>query len=320
MSNLDFRPATGQDLPGILETMRLALGETPLLRRTPELWHWKHTHNPFGRSISLVAESKDGTIAGVRAFMRWSLETMGGQTLRCVRPVDTATHPAFVRQGIFRTLTMSAIEAARHNGVDLVFNTPNAKSAQGYLRMGWRQVGWIGAQVRVRLKGAVEADPEKQPTIDRLAPGALPPSGIPTPEPPTLNRNVMRTPRHSEYLEWRFSRHPYASYGWIPGKNDNGLVVRASERKGRTELVAADLLGKPDATPVTAAARESRARYLAGWFSPGTEKRHAAVRGGMLPVPGLKTLRLIALPLAELPCDPFVLGSWDLSTSDLELL
>jgi hypothetical protein len=40
----------------------------------------------------------------------------------------------------------------------------------------------------------------------------------------------------------------------------------------------------------------------------------------MLPVPGLKTLQLVALPLTELDTDPFDLRSWDIATSDLELL
>jgi hypothetical protein len=40
----------------------------------------------------------------------------------------------------------------------------------------------------------------------------------------------------------------------------------------------------------------------------------------MIPVPGLRPLRLVALPLAELDTDPLDLLSWDIATSDLELL
>lgn len=319
MSTLEFRAATDDDLLGILETLRLALGETPLLQRTPDLWNWKHEVNPFGRSITLVAVSRDGSIAGVRALMRWEIQH-GNETISCARPVDTATHPAFTRQGIFRTLTASALEVAGELGVGLVFNTPNEKSAPGYLKMGWQHVGWIGAQVRPRLGPAVAPDPEERPSIDALAPGALPPSAIPARESPASDRDAMHTPRRPAYINWRFVQHPYASYGWVPGKHDNGLVIRASERRGRSELVATDLLGSPEPSPVIAAARMSQARYLAGWFSPRSPKRRAAIRGGLLPVPGLKTLRLVALQLGDLPCDPFDLASWDLSTSDLELL
>ena len=99
------RPYADHDLGGVLELLRAALGETPVLKRTPELFAWKHFNNPFGRSILLVAEA-EGTIAGLRAFMRWELMTADGTTLRCVRAVDTATHPEFQRRGLAKALLL----------------------------------------------------------------------------------------------------------------------------------------------------------------------------------------------------------------------
>jgi hypothetical protein len=40
----------------------------------------------------------------------------------------------------------------------------------------------------------------------------------------------------------------------------------------------------------------------------------------MLPVPGFKALQLMAKPLTQLRVDVFDLSSWDIATSDLELL
>lgn len=319
MKDVEIRAATEQDVPGILTTMRLALGETPLLQRTPELWHWKHTKNPFGPSISLIAATRDGTVAGVRAFMRWELADGKGGTIRCVRPVDTATHPEFTRRGIFRTLTMTAVDIARDGGVDLVFNTPNEQSAPGYLKMGWKHVSWIGAQIRPRIGRSLPPTPGQPPRIERLLPSARPPLGIEASVEDSPER-ALHTPRSGDYLRWRFTAHPHASYGWMPGDLGGGLVVRASERRGRSELVVSDLFGVPSPSLFRTVAREGRARYLAGWFSPGSPKRKASIRGGLIPVPGLKALRLVALPLAQLNTDPFDLSSWSLSTSDLELL
>lgn len=319
MKGLEIRAAMEQDVAGILTTMRLALGETPLLKRTPDLWNWKHTKNPFGQSIALVAAAEDGTIAGVRAFMRWELSDQTGRTLRCVRPVDTATHPEFTRQGIFRSLTMSAVDIARNDGVDLVFNTPNEQSAPGYLKMGWKHITFIGAQVRPRIGRSLSPSADHPPRIERLLPSARPAMEV---EPTAGDRpqSALHTPQSQDYLRWRFTGHPYASYGWVPGNSGGGLVVRASERRGRSELVASDLIGVPNSSPFRTVAREGRARYLAGWFSPGSAKRKASIRGGLLPVPGIKALRLVALPLTELDMDPFDIRSWALSTSDLELL
>ncbi|MGH3650514.1 MAG: GNAT family N-acetyltransferase, partial [Acidimicrobiia bacterium] len=224
MSEPEIREAGQDDVPGILETLRLSLGETPLLKRTAALWAWKHHQNPFGRSIVLVADD-DGVIAGVRALMRWDLVTPSGAVVRCVRPVDTATHPQFLRRGIFRTLTMSALDIARDNHIDLVFNTPNEKSAPGYLRMGWQHVSWIGAQVRFRVGRVALPSQSQPPSIEHIAPGAAPAWQIPTSlhaEP----ARAMRTPHSEQYLDWRFKTHPSASYGWVTGSLESGLVVR----------------------------------------------------------------------------------------------
>ncbi len=95
--------------------------------------------------------------------MRWELKTTKGATLRCVRAVDTATHPDFHRRGIFRRLTEQAIEEALSDGVDLVFNTPNERSGAGYLSMGWVEVGKIDAMVRPTRRLFSRVEPAGSP-------------------------------------------------------------------------------------------------------------------------------------------------------------
>jgi len=312
------RQATPADVPGILDTLRSALGETPLLQRTADLWAWKHEHNPFGHSLVLVA-AKDGVIAGVRAMMRWEITTRGGETLKCLRPVDTATHPDFLRQGIFRELTMSAIEQARSERVHLVFNTPNEKSAPGYLQMGWQKVADIGVMIRPRLGRAVSPLPDRPPSIAQIAPGLKPaPHMVLSDETPWRDPMGLRTPRTGSYIRWRFTAHPTASYGFLEEEGGGILVARANWRGGTSELVLSDLIGAGQGS-IRRVARTSKARYLAGWFSPSTPERRTAILAGMIPVPK-STLRLVAMPLVDLDMDVFDLASWDLTTSDLELL
>lgn len=309
----DIRHATRQDIPEILEVLRAALGETPLLKRTPDLFAWKHLDNPFGESIQLVADIQ-GRIAGFRALMRWDLITPTGETIRCVRAVDTATHPEFQRRGVFRSLTLSAIESAREAGLDMIFNTPNEKSAPGYFSMGWAHVGFVDALVRPRFGRAVTPSTELASTI----PDAEPFMAGEVSDRPARG---FRTPRTRSYLEWRFTGHPTARYGWIPDtKGPGGAVIRASVRRGRSETTVADLVGGAGAAALRTTARASRGRYIGTWFSKGSPERREAVRAGFLPIPGVKALRLVANPLGELPLDPSDLGSWDIAVSDLELL
>ncbi len=311
-----IREAKPDDTLRILNVLKAALGEKRLLRRTPELFAWKHTANPFGKSIVLVAESGE-RLAGVRTLMRWELDTPSGQVIRCVRAVDTATHPDFSRMGIFKRLTLEALDIAREDGVHLVFNTPNQYSAPGYLKMGWDEVGWLGAMVRPRLGRALAANEDSVPSLERAIPGVVPFEPVEYADRAPLG---LRTRRTSEFQSWRFTGHPTASYGWVQDRAEGGAVVRASTRNGRTETIIADLLAGGGVHSIRQTAHMSRCRYVAAWFSSGSPERKKAIRAGVLPVPGVKTLRLVAKPLTEFDIDVLDLGSWDLATSDLELL
>lgn len=315
MADVTTRPATGADEAEVLDVLRAALGEPPTAPKTPESFAWKHHHNPFGPSIVLVAEI-DGRIAGVRALMRWELSTPTGETVSCVRPVDTATHPDFTRRGIFRRLTMEALEVARAEGVDLVFNTPNPQSGSGYLKMGWQHVGWIDALVRPRLRRGAAAPEDAVPSLATLVPGAL--AQIP-PDVPDRAPRGLRTVRSPAYVAWRFS-HPAVPYGWVPARTGpGGAIVRTGVRSGRTETVLSDLVGGR-AADVRSVIRASRAHHVAGFFSRGTPERRSAVAGGLAPARWVKALHLVAHPLTNTCMDVADLRSWDLATSDLELL
>lgn len=313
----ELRPS---DLPEVLALMRSALGESPLLRQSEELFTWKHFRNPFGRSIILVAEAGH-RIVGVRAFMRWELRTPCGETIFCVRPVDTATHPDFRRMGIFRRLTEAAVEVARSEGVALVFNTPNQASGPGYLKMGWRQVGEIGVLVRPswrlltgRKGDGGPLDPTQYLSGSRRVDG----SELELKDRPARG---LRTPRRPDYLRWRFQQHPSALY--LQARAEDGVaVLRPNRRYGRRELLVSDVFGfgTGKAAALREAVRRTRAQYLAAWFSAGSPERRAALEAGLLPVPGVTALRLVCRPLDDLPVDPLALASWDLAFSDLELL
>lgn len=65
---LTIREYQEGDLGEVLEVLRAALGENPLLRRTPELFSWKHIRNPFGQSIILGRRARaNRRRAGVHA-------------------------------------------------------------------------------------------------------------------------------------------------------------------------------------------------------------------------------------------------------------
>lgn len=135
------RELAKDDESAVLDLLGVALAGGPTGERTQEFFDWKHRDNPFGSSPGLVAEAPDGSIVAVRLFLRWEFVHQG-ETVRAVRAVDTATHPSWQGRGLFTDLTRELLDRVADD-TDLVFNTPNASSLPGYLRLGWSEVGKV---------------------------------------------------------------------------------------------------------------------------------------------------------------------------------
>ena len=172
---IELRPATPDDREQILALLGVSLGWGDDTRYR-ELFAWKHERNPFGRSLAWVVE-RDGRVVAVRLFMRWMFRR-GGSTLHAVRAVDTATHPDHQGHGLFTALTTHALEACRAEGVAFVFNTPNAQSRPGYLKMGWREVGRPAGR---RAAHAARATSSRSPeAVSRPSSGQCHSTSVPT--------------------------------------------------------------------------------------------------------------------------------------------
>lgn len=304
-----------EDLPAVLDLLKTSLGESTLLRRTPELFAWKHLDNPFGRSIMLVSNSGD-TLTGFRAFMRWELQTPDGKTLRCVRAVDTATHPDFRRRGIFKKLTLAAVDAAKSDGVDLIFNTPNPRSGAGYLTMGWTEVGALSPLVSP-AKGVLRrrGDPMKLPATPDFISRAERVGERTAPDRDPLG---LRTPRTQSYHSWRYSAHPTARYVQVNGAK-GAAIARLSFRGKRRELLVSEVYGDGMRQTITLCRNAARTSYVGTYFSKGSPERTAARMTGFIPV-ARAGLTLMVRPLRSLNVDVTDLAAWDLALGDLELL
>jgi GNAT superfamily N-acetyltransferase len=250
IDELQSRLANDADLPAILELLRLSMGRDHD-DRFSSLFRWKHLDNPFGRSPMWVA-CDDDRIVGLRTLMRWEFEH-DGETIRCVRAVDTATHPEYQGRGIFRQLTLAALPVLERDGVQFVFNTPNTQSRPGYLKMGWNEIGRAAAAVRpLSLGGAlrlvrnrVPAAHWSEPTtfgtqVDEVVadPGF---TALLSRREPTPGR--YRTRVDPSFCAWRYGT-PRLGYRAVvaPGGVDHGVAfVRRRRRGAARELVLAML-------------------------------------------------------------------------------
>jgi GNAT superfamily N-acetyltransferase len=222
--------------------------------RYRDLYRWKHEQNPFGASPRWVA-LVDGRVAGFRTFLRWRFRRGDGTTGSAVRAVDTATHPDFQGRGIFRALTLGAVDQLRTDGVDFVFNTPNDNSRPGYLKMGWIELGRPPVAVAPRLGSLARIARSRTPaerwslpcTAGTSAPDffADPAAGLALDD---RYDDRWRTDRSMEWCRWRYGlaalHYRVLTAGDLPRGDRLGegtAVFRLRRRGHATEATVADM-------------------------------------------------------------------------------
>jgi hypothetical protein len=319
---LTTRAATEGDLPAILtlleESMRRAHDA-----RFDTLFRWKHLENAFGASPMWVACDGD-RIVGLRVFMRWEFRR-GDAIVRCVRAVDTATHPDYQGRGIFSRLTLDALGPLADDGVDFVFNTPNSQSLPGYLKMGWQTLGRAAARVRPlsirgawllarnRVPAAHWSEPVEfgVPAAELVASGGLATiADVPAADPLRLRTNVT-----SRFLEWRYGT-PLLHYRAVVSERgvDGGVAfVRVRRRGAAREAVVAALLVPPGD-------RRAAGRLLR--TVRATTRRDADYLLGVGDLPGslrVPTFGPVVAARTVTTTPPDRVGDFDLNLGDVEL-
>jgi len=287
---LDTRRATGDDVPAILHLLRASMNRAEDAR-FEALFRWKHFENPFGASPMWVA--CDGSrVVAFRTLLRWEFER-GGDVLRAVRAVDTATHPDYQGRGLFTRLTRTALAELESEGVRFVFNTPNAKSRPGYLKMGWSTIGRARACVRASVPaGALALARNRVPAGHWSEPATF---GMPAEQvlgevddallATSSDDTRLRTAASRAFLRWRYASAvlPYRAIVSPEGPERGVALTRVRRRGNAREIVVAAILASAD--------RRARRRLL--------HEVRRTVRGqadyilGMSPLPGLAPVPFI---------------------------
>jgi|Tabmets5t2r1_1033131.scaffolds.fasta_scaffold04542_2 GNAT superfamily N-acetyltransferase len=319
------RAAEPSDRKAVLELLTASLGWSSD-DHFDAFFGWKHEHNPFGRSPGWVAID-DGAVVGFRTFLRWEHRTPGGEVLRTVRAVDTATHPSHQGRGIFRRMTLKALEDLRSQGFAFVFNTPNDKSRPGYLKMGWVQVGRLGVGVRVRsaaslartARARVPADLWSVPAaVGRPANEVLADPGIADLVGAMASQPGLHTHRTPAYLRWRYGFAPLA-YRAVTLDDDirSGVAVFRLRRRGPAlECVLCEVLVRGETPGVRRALVRSVARECGADYLIQTGDK-IVDRGGFVRLPGQGPV-LTWYPLSS-DAPGRRLRDWSMALGDVEL-
>jgi GNAT superfamily N-acetyltransferase len=334
----EVRPFRDDDSNQVLDLLTLALGPGMVGERTSAFFRWKHVHTPFGGSFMLVAD-RGGQLIGFRSFMRWRFLAPGGE-VRAVSPVDTATHPDFQRLGVFSRLTQTALEAFRDE-TDLVFNTPNANSAPGYLKMGWKRVGRVPVTMQIcrplhfamrSLVGrSVTHGSDLPPPIHaETAASVLRTEGGHIAEflaDIDVPSDRIRTRRTLDYLQWRYADAPHLDYRAVTEHGEGRLrglaIFRVRPCGPLWETWVVELIVPPGERETARSLlrhirRAAPVDNLRGIFPKRTSAAHAAWRQGF--IRSRFGILLFANPLrGAVQPDPTLMDSWALSLGDVEI-
>jgi GNAT superfamily N-acetyltransferase len=277
-------------------------------------FRWKHFENPFGESLGLTSVDDDGALIALRMFQRWGLERRGFP-VEAVRAVDTATAPRAQGRGLFRKLTLAAVDIAIADDVDLVFNTPNEKSGAGYLKMGWVEVGRPGVFLRATrppLRGRLDGDDVDPVALARAWSMTTP-------------GHRLRTQKDERYFRWRYLDIPGFRYRQHR-VGDAIVVFRRQSRRGVPEVTMVEVVHANSVRGVRDAARavgdvvrHGGAFLVSAMASAPSSTVAALLRHGFVWTP--LGPRLFTRPLAMRRIDPLpsATADWGLEIGDLEL-
>jgi GNAT acetyltransferase-like protein len=291
-------PIQELELSQILSALNVVLGPN----HDEDWFYWKHKMNPFGESVGWVALDEEG-ILGVRLLMRWNIKS-GDRTMHCFRPVDTITLPRARNRGIFRQLTLFAMDAIfKNQETEMIFNTPNTNSRPGYAKMGWTILPPISHGFQPVTPGR-RAAVEYTQSLEAW-------NGF------TYERDKLVTERNHEILHWRYHRKSGVEYGIATLRNSDhpsGIVYRVFNRKGLRILALYELTGvnKEKSILVRSVAVKERAFLVLTARGPGSFN--------LLPGPAFRRGQSFLAVRCDkkIQPDPLALTSWSLTLGDLE--
>ncbi len=230
--------ATSSDIPEIIAVLKSSLGEG-LLPKSAEYFIWKHFENPFGESKILLAK-ENNQIIGVRAFMYWNW-VCGAENIKTVRAVDTSTLPSHQGKGVFKKLTLQAVEECTKEGVEFVFNSPNKISIIGYLKMGWYENGKMPIFIKA---GSILPRLFSEKSATKLLSIYDVQSSLNQLDSDWVIKKAtthFHTGINKAFLKWRYQDCPVANYGAVIVPGVFGIVFRLKKVNKFIELRICEL-------------------------------------------------------------------------------
>jgi hypothetical protein len=351
MSGWIVRRATAYDRDSAVALLRRAHAGDTANPAQPEAWDWLYLQNPAEAGLHYLVADAGTRLAGQYATLPVRLQ-LDGREQSALISLNTATDPAFQRQGIFITLAQQLYSEATPDFA-LVYGFPNERSSHGLFdRLDWSNLGRVPLVARLlrtppqlrAVRGAVApmlgllaARDAAFRKASRLRVEPLPSFGPWTDRLWQANAHELGVCiiRDAAFLQWRFVDSPRTYLRWalmhavepdpvgfavsaVTDWKDTSVVwlmelqVKSNVHLGGDALLAAILED----------ARHRGALAVCSVRTARTPYRGALARAGFVPFPRGSAPELVfgVRALGEAGTTAFSPKAWYLSGADLDWL
>lgn len=307
----------------VLALERLVYGPSDVGERP--YYDWLYRANPAGDAIAFYAATGDPAVPSGGHYIVIPVRmTVRGDDVAGSLSLNTLTHPAYRRQGVFVTLAERVFAECVRRGIGLTYGFPNPNSLPGFVGpLRFADIGRVPLLVAPLDPGAiapegataarrllVRSGARAAAVLAALARVRWAPSQTRVTEETGVSdawnalwarvrgKYPVMVTRDQAYIAWRFGACPTRRYrlwvAWANGDPIGFVATRVGTILGMRAGLVVDLLVAPGrrndagAALVAAAIREFRAAgvALATALVPRRTEEHAALRrAGFLPCP-----------------------------------
>jgi len=155
---LSFAPVRGDDAALAQYVALFAACFPGTGKFTLDYLRWLYADNPDG--VVVGYDAWDGARLAAHYVCVPGMATVGGETVRVLLSLNTATHPDYQGKGLFTRLAALTYDSGREQGYDAVYGVANSNSTPGFIRkLGFQLVRPLEARVGV---GGVGTPPHGQ--------------------------------------------------------------------------------------------------------------------------------------------------------------
>ncbi len=216
--------------------------------RNEKYLQWKYLDSVFGKPIIHTLKKSEKLVS---SSLLWPWQFIcRGEVFKVYQPCDTVVHPSFQGQGLFSELNKFRIPDIKKRQIPFVYNFPNEKSVNGYIKFGWKYLEKMPWLIKVKNpigllainSGKLRGNPVEIIETDKINSG----------ECHIVNNTrekffeTISTNRIEGYFKWRFNDHPFFNYGQViieKGKKRTGAIFCVNQFGSYRELVVVDMFG-----------------------------------------------------------------------------